>query len=247
MIRKLLHAALCIILAPLLVAQELTQAGAQLASANPAEDPAAVPLTIPKNTQIELMTLETVSSATATAGSRVHFVVARDVIVDGVTMIYAGAPVTGIVTSAKRGVAYHQWAGMKIRVKEIQIGSSRKLQLTAFDPRLRATKAALANEIGTCIVTLPFCAVFMIMVSRGCGEDSCSSKPNAESGQQAILPACATSDFWIRSAANVSGAGLEEEKASASANSPSLAALCPQTVELSRIFRDPGVSYVEIK
>jgi len=244
MTRRFLYSALCIFLAPLLMAQELNPAGAHVQSASPSSSPtpAAAPalVSIPKDTKIELMTLKTISSETATAGSHVQFVVANDVTVNGVTVFYAGAPVMGIVTHAKRGIANHQWAGLKIRVKELQIGNGPKLRLTSSNPKFRTTP----REFFSCAAFLPGCVQLMIMASMGCGEDSCSSKPNAESGQQAVLPACVTSDFWTAASTDISLAQLAQGKASVTTN---LTTACPRIVELSKIFRQPGVSFVEIK
>jgi hypothetical protein len=101
----------------LLVAQEATHASAQPRAVEPAREPAAASgvglapavvsisaVSIPKDTKIELMPLESISSGTAVAGSPVRFAVAKDVMVDGVIAIRAGAPVTGIVTKVRPGV-----------------------------------------------------------------------------------------------------------------------------------------------
>jgi hypothetical protein len=109
MIRSLLQSAFCLCLSPLLVAQQTGQTAPTLAPAIPSQSPSATPtpavVTIPEGTKIEIVPLENVSSEFAVAGSPVRFAVARNIVVNGVTVLHAGAPVTGTVTSVKRGVA----------------------------------------------------------------------------------------------------------------------------------------------
>jgi hypothetical protein len=65
-----------------------------------AQSTASTPLrvTLPSGTPIHLQLAETISTAKATVGQRVPFVVVEDVVQDGVTVISAGTQATGTVT-----------------------------------------------------------------------------------------------------------------------------------------------------
>src|ERR1017187_8034063 len=98
MIRSMIQAALCLILCPLLTAQQISPPAA-LADAPQSFTPAPVtaatyPLpefvNIPKDTEIELISLEVVSSATATKGQLVRLALAKDVLVKGLVVIPKG-------------------------------------------------------------------------------------------------------------------------------------------------------------
>ena len=52
-------------------------------------------VTLPSGTPIHLQLAETISTAKATVGQRVPFVVVEDVVQDGVTVISAGTQATG--------------------------------------------------------------------------------------------------------------------------------------------------------
>jgi hypothetical protein len=98
MIRNLLQAALCAILCPALAAQEVapqTPASAETKTEMPAAataEPAQVPefVTIPKNTEIWLVEVDSVSSATAKKGQPVRIEVSKDLVIDGRVVIPKG-------------------------------------------------------------------------------------------------------------------------------------------------------------
>jgi hypothetical protein len=200
-------------------------------------------VTIPRDTKIVLVSLQNVSSETAIAGSSVRFAVANDVVVNGVTVLHAGAPVSGMITEAKRGFAHHRWASLTIRVKGIQIGRNAKLCLTRSDPGSRLKAGKFFREYGACIFVLLGCVALAILSAEGCGEDGCA-KAKDSNGEQALLPSCVSEDFWVKSSVAFSSTMVAEENAAASAY-PGIT--CDQIVERSKIFGQPGISYVEIK
>jgi hypothetical protein len=112
MIRWLLQSALCLILCPLLAAQQISSPAAPFdapQSSTPALETAAPHLppefvNIPKDTQIELISLEAVSSATATKGQLVRLAVAKGVLVKGLVVIPRGTLATGVVSRLTKGV-----------------------------------------------------------------------------------------------------------------------------------------------
>ena len=91
MLRKLLHGPICVCLSPLLAAQ-------QIAHTRPLE------LTIRRDTEINFITLEPVSSATASKRQMVRLAVATDLVIQGVVAIPKGTPATGEVSRLTKGV-----------------------------------------------------------------------------------------------------------------------------------------------
>jgi hypothetical protein len=225
MIRKLFQSALCLLLSPLLAAQQATT------------------VRVPKDTMIVLVSLENTSSEFAFIGAPVRFAVAKDVVIKGVTVVHAGAPVSGTITGFKRGITHHRWAGLTIQVKEIQIGQGFKLRLTQSNPVSRGKTRDYLSFVGTCAVVLPGCIAYAIAIKEGCGEDSCPHGKDSD-GQQALLPSCVSEEFWVKSTATVSSSVLDEESSSAPAY-PVIA--CSQIIDRSKIFGQPGISFVEFK
>jgi hypothetical protein len=216
MIRKMLQAILCVILCPLLVAQDARPGPVPGIGAVTEAKALPVAVTIPKGIRIELRALERVTSETAVTGSSVQFAVAKILVVDGVTVLDAGAPVTGTVVKAKRGIANRQWAELEIQVKEVKIGKGAVLRLSTYysGPRPRQTKREHLRDAGTCVALLPLC----IASAFGATEDG-TEKPNAKSGEQDVLQSCTAQYFWTASSTTVLTANLAHEDVAAPATS----------------------------
>jgi hypothetical protein len=217
MIRRFLQSALCICLSPLLVAQRNSVTGTVM---------------VPKNTKIELMALETVSSETARKGSLIRFAVVNNVIFDGITVIADGSPVTGIVTKVNRGVAFHRWAELRIHVKEVRIGSGLRLPLSPWQD---VGREGTGGDLAWCIVFFVPCIALRNLGNNGWGEDG-APKPDAGSGRQAILRPCVIFDFWTKASLRVDQSELPE--ATASLPAPPGAA-CRELRERLQIYEDP--------
>jgi hypothetical protein len=108
MIRSLIQAVLCISLCPLLIALPVA-AETQPQAATPAAPEAVSTLPLPatldfvKGRRIQLVAQKPVSMEMARTGAPFQFVVDKDVAVDGVTVIHAGTPVTGVIAKVNRG------------------------------------------------------------------------------------------------------------------------------------------------
>lgn len=174
---KMFQFALCTFLSPLLVAQQ------------------SATVHIPKDTKIEMVALEVVSSNTAIVGMPVRFAVAKDVVVDGVTVFPVGTPVTGAVSKVVRGVPGRSEGFLRIRVREISRDGGVPLRLTSADPRFRQSRRDRFNEgaVNTLetlggLVLLPLELPMAIAMSAGE-----NGKP---SGKNAVLPRCFHVDYW---------------------------------------------------
>jgi hypothetical protein len=232
MIRRVLSSSLCIILAaPLLVAQ-------QTATTSDPANVSATNVIFPKGTKVQLVLLESISTETAVHGSPVRFAVAKDVVVNGATVIHAGAPASGVVKKAIRGVAYQQWPELKVSLKEIKVANQVSLPLTRRDPNNRrgtlATLGTLVEWGVFCAVLLPYC----IAVTRGMnaalgGPDDAPTGPNprdeltAEMGRQINVPRCTTFELWVKSSKKLPGGTLDQFQ---KGDPISLGISCPQLV-----------------
>jgi hypothetical protein len=95
--RLMIEGALSLSLCPLLVAQ-------QAASPVSAPTEASKPIVLKKRTFVEVVLLETVSSATATKGQSMRMAVENDVKIDGVVAVPKGTSATDIVVRAGKAV-----------------------------------------------------------------------------------------------------------------------------------------------
>jgi hypothetical protein len=219
MLRKLFQSVLCIVLTSLLAAQQGTTS-----------------ITVPKDTKIELMTLETISTQSEAKGSVVRFAVARDIAIDGVTVIPAGMPVTGVVTKANRGIAYKQWPTLRIHVKGARINQSLSLPLSPWS--LEAAPGSWKDR-AQCVVFFVVCLALRSLGNNGWGEDG-APKPDHSSGQQAVLPRCVAIDFWTVSATTVSQSDLPPKL-----TPPTLVRFdCVLVKSWSDAYQEPGLGRV---
>jgi hypothetical protein len=128
-------------------------------------------ITIPKDTEVELVALEQISSAETKLGSTVQFAVAKDVIVDGTTVIHAGTLVNGTVTKVKRGSSKkHKWGYLRIDLSRVSVGSQTNLSLTGIFPQDRKTLASViksgATNVGLAALAAPILP-FIVIYSSG--------------------------------------------------------------------------------
>lgn len=103
-------------------------AGENMAAPAPATQPAAPPaptfrnVTIPSGTVIPVRITQSLTSATAQIGDRFSGVLTNDILVDGITAIPAGTPVSGRVSDAQ-GAAHYKGSSLL------------SIQLTGISPR----------------------------------------------------------------------------------------------------------------
>jgi hypothetical protein len=135
MIRKLLQSALCVILCPLLAAQQIsTPPAISDAQPQPQPSPATAYLTLSRGTEFDLLAPGPVTFAKARPGVVVQFVVDKDVLLGGVLVIHAGIPVAGVVDSVKRGSHFrHRTGEMEVLVTKMVSGSPLELHLRCFE------------------------------------------------------------------------------------------------------------------
>jgi hypothetical protein len=107
MIRTTVQSALCLLLSPFLVAQQV--AGGAMQTTSQSDQRSSVPtqstITVPKGTKIPLVLLESLSSATARKRQLIRFAVARDVMANGTVVIRRGTRALGVVTKSRKAIS----------------------------------------------------------------------------------------------------------------------------------------------
>jgi hypothetical protein len=157
MIRSVLHTALCLTLCPLLAAQQTTanppqpsgEPSAPETTSAPAENPE--PIAIPQNATIALTMPEPVPESMMTVGTPVKFVVAHDVMVNGVPVIRTGTPVNGVITHGRHGSYPMDYRGeIRIRARDFQSGNPIRVRLRGASnhDRYRGGNALFGSSSG---------------------------------------------------------------------------------------------------
>jgi hypothetical protein len=179
MIRWLLQSTLCLILCPLLAAQQVAP------PAPPADAPQnALPrplsdfITIPQYTKIELISLEDVSSATATKGQFVRLAVANDVLVNGMIVIPKGTLASGVVSYVIKGAPGKRDGYLSVDPRIIFLNNGKTIKVSG----------TIGNDFG------PFLAPLMLMIWIAMAVDKVH-KNNKSLGKDFVIHVC-ESKIW---------------------------------------------------
>jgi hypothetical protein len=168
-----LASGVCLILCPLLVAQEtapiaLPQAPAQTAPQQATSAPASLSgdnslathlrgtAIVAKSVAVKFVLLDSVSSATAAKGQPVHFAVAEDVSVDGHVAIPRGTPANGVVTHIRKGVPGEHDGSLTLEPREILLANGSRIKFGAYPPGEDA-----CGDFGPCLAF----GVFVVVIS----------------------------------------------------------------------------------
>jgi hypothetical protein len=137
MIRKMLQSVLCMILSPLLAAQQVTQSSALDTSAQNAISSNSSPtfVTLTKGTEIKLISLDAISSATTKAGTNIRFRVDQDVVVQSMTVIRAGTLLTGTITKVVAGSRKrHRDGQIRLHIDNLHMAGGQTIRFTGLSP-----------------------------------------------------------------------------------------------------------------
>jgi hypothetical protein len=134
-------------------------AGAQAAT------PAQMHISLPNGTPIRLQLAETISTANATLGERVPFVVVEDVVHDGVTVIPEGTAVTGTVAKVSKKLPAAMPDKLALSVDSLTLDDGQKLRLRGELHVKGATRFSriMAGVVTTGLVFLPAAPRFQLV------------------------------------------------------------------------------------
>ena len=138
MIRRMIQTALCLILSPLLVAQQVTAPATE--SAATAKSPVSLPTAnssprtvhIPMDTLVVLRLEQRVSTADAKPGDRVRLTLVNDLAVGGRVVVPAGTFCNVTITGVWRASPKDPYlvAGIRFSAPKLDLGQGQRIQLT---------------------------------------------------------------------------------------------------------------------
>jgi hypothetical protein len=120
-------------------------AAAMTAAAAPAPPPPPRQYTVPVGTPIVVRVEQTVSAKNSSVGDSFSGVLAQSVVVHGVTVIRAGAPVTGVVTAAKGQGRFKGAGDLAIAIKRV---GNYEVSTTAYEATSKGKGKRTAGFIG---------------------------------------------------------------------------------------------------
>jgi len=134
-------------------------AGAQAAA------PEQMHISLPNGTPIHLQLAETISTANATLGQHVPFVVVEDVVRDGVTVIPEGTAVTGTVAKVSKKLLAARPDKLALSVDSLTLDDGQKLRLQGELHVKGATRyfRIMAGVVTTGLVFLPAAPRFRLV------------------------------------------------------------------------------------
>ena len=140
-----------------------------LAPCAAAQETSAIParLIIPDQTPVKLQLTESISSAHARSGDRLDFIVARDVNIEGFTVIPAGTVASGSVTGVKGKRLLGIGGNVALKLDSVELANGDRVALNArLNVKGRSrTKLMAAGMIATGLVFLP--ATPVLLLTRG--------------------------------------------------------------------------------
>jgi hypothetical protein len=120
-------------------------AAAMTAAAAPAPPPPPKQYTVPVGTPIVVRVEQTVSAKNSSVGDSFSGVLAQSVVVHGVTVIRAGAPVTGVVTAAKGQGRFKGAGDLAIAIKRV---GNYEVSTTAYEATSKGKGKRTAGFVG---------------------------------------------------------------------------------------------------
>ncbi|MFQ5684382.1 MAG: DUF2085 domain-containing protein [Candidatus Binatia bacterium] len=112
---------------------------------------------IPEGTTVAIKALETISSETAKAGQQVQFVVVRDVTVDEVVVIKAGAPAVGEVVRAAPRKAVGREGELILALRYVKAVDGTNVRL-----RTSMTEKGEEKLTSTVVLSVVLCPLFLL-------------------------------------------------------------------------------------
>ncbi|HEY2470389.1 MAG TPA: hypothetical protein VGI45_21520 [Terracidiphilus sp.] len=135
MIRTTLQSALCLVLSPLLVAQQVAPGLRDGNSSSTQTTKSPETITLPRKTVVALVLLESVSSATAQKGDKVRLAVAKDVSIEGTVVIPKGTPASGLVAHVQKAVPGKRDGDVEIKPASLTLSDGREVSLRQYVDR----------------------------------------------------------------------------------------------------------------
>jgi hypothetical protein len=174
------------------------------------------PVTIPRNTLLQLRTSESLDNKRAKDGTPVQFTVIRDVAVGGVLAIPKGATVHGVVTESKKAGDLGGSAELALKLTSLDLGGH-SYDLDSDQFKVKGPNKAgqtVGSAVGGGILgTIIGCAVGRgvgCAVGAGAGVAAGTAASAASSGPRAWIPAEALVTFHLNTPLTVDPVSTQE-------------------------------------
>jgi LssY C-terminus len=128
----------------------------------------AARLIMESGTAVKLQLAQTISSGRVHKSNRLEFVVEKEVVIDGFTIISAGAKAEGSVVRVKRERPLGIGGDIIIKLESVELTNGEKAQLTArkeFKGRSRTIRMAVGTAL-TAVIYLPAAPAFLLAPGR---------------------------------------------------------------------------------
>jgi hypothetical protein len=156
------------------------------------QTPVPTPVTLRKWTEINLVLLEPVSSATAVKGQQVKFAVAKDVVVDGLVVIPRGAQATGVVAKTQSAIKGKRDGYVVLETRKVALGNGSWMNLR--DARSGGSSCddfCIGGDDAVALIFLsPFILAGVLLVSPFWIAALLTSKPPQIEGKDNVLQPC---------------------------------------------------------
>lgn len=116
-------------------------------------------ITLRAGTPIPIEIVNSVRASNLDRGSRVAFRVSRDVVVDGVTILPYGTPVTGVVYKASRSSVFGTKGKLGIKIENVYTKEGVKIPLKNGDIYVTGTNRTTLSVLLFLFVTWPACFI----------------------------------------------------------------------------------------
>jgi hypothetical protein len=184
--------------------------------AAPAYDPPTGPVTVAKDTLLQLRTNEPVASKHAKDGTPVEFTVIRDVAVGGVLAIPRGATVHGVVTEVKKAGELTGRPELALKITSLDLGGqSYPLETDQFKVKGPGKGGQTANNVvgGAMMGTIIGCIAgrgIGCAIGAGAGAAAGTAASAASPGPGVWIPSEARVDFHLAAPLTVTPVSAQE-------------------------------------
>jgi hypothetical protein len=136
---------------------------------------------IPSGTEVPVVISEKLSSGTHSAGSEFSAKVANDVSVSGVVVFRSGAPVTGVVESAKKKGAVGAAGRLAISLKSTHAVDGTSVALSG------SKEVEGESSVGTALVITILCCILGLLMQGGNADIPAGTQITARTAQEATI------------------------------------------------------------
>lgn len=185
MIQTTLQSAICLLLSPMLVAQQVGDLSARGNTPNP--PPQTERLTLERGAEIQFVTREAISTATAFNGEFVALEVARDVAKNGAVIVPAGTPAVARIMHVKKPVVGKRNGYLEIQPVSMTLKDGTRVKL-----RRNAPGEDDCGDFGPCwamfAIMGPLIVAFSPLIILQLATEHHDSKSPKPCGKEFVLP-----------------------------------------------------------